>query len=466
MISEAKYKSLNEDQLNAFNLIMSAIQGENITPRLFFLNAPGGYGKTFLIETLLSTVRSMGNIALAVASSGIAAELLEGGRTAHSRFKIPIPVNETSVCSISAQSNEAKLLRKASLIIWDEIMMSHVHQVDCVDRSLQDILKSTQPFGGVVLVFGGDPRQILPVVHHGDRANIVKACVQSSKLWSQIKELKLTKNMRLGEDEISFAEYLLSIGNGTAPVHTKEGQDMIQMPKQFLVMTIDSLIDKVFPGIADGYEDRYFVARRAILTPKNDNVDKLNEIVMDKFPGQGKTYLSADTVDEKDTENLYPTEFLNSITLSGMPPHSMTLKVGAPVILLRNLRVGPGTGLRNGTRLIVQDMGDKVIEVEIATGVNKGNRVLLPRITLAPSDTELPFTLKRCQFPIRPCFAMSTNKAQGQTMDFVGVYLPEDVFTHGQLYVALSRVRNSHSVAVFVSNDEGYTKNIVYREVL
>ena len=123
---------------------------------------------------------------------------------------------------------------------------------------------------------------------------------------------------------------------------------------------------------------------------------------MSRFPGQGKTYLSADTVDEKDSENMYPTEFLNSITLSGMPPHSMTLKVGAPAMLLRNLRAGPGSGLRNGTRFIILDMGEKVIEVEIATGVNKGNRVLIPRITIAPTDTELPFTLKRRQFPIRP----------------------------------------------------------------
>ena len=168
-----------------------------------------------------------------------------------------------------------------------------------------------------------------------------------------------------------------------------------------------------------------------MLAPKNENVDKVNEMIMEKFPGIGNTYLSADTIAEEHLLNAYPSEFLNSITLSGMPPHSMTLKVGAPVILLRNLRAGPGNGLRNGTRLIIQKLGTKVIKLEIASGVNKGKHVLLPRIVIAPSDTELPFTLKRRQFPIRPCFAMSTNKAQGQTLDFVGIYLPDNVFTHG-----------------------------------
>ena len=94
-------------------------------------------------------------------------------------------------------------------------------------------------------------------------------------------------------------------------------------------------------------------------------------------------------------ENAYPTEFLNSITLSGMPAHAMTLKVGAPIILLRNLRAGPGNGLRNGTRLIILKHGTKVLEVEIASGVNKGKHVLIPWITIAPSDIELPFTLRR-----------------------------------------------------------------------
>ena len=106
-ISKMEQRNLNSDQEQAFCTIMKAVEDENCPKRLFFLNAPGGYGTTFLIETLLSTVRGMGKIALAVASSGIAVELLEGRRTAHSMFKIPIPVNESSMCSISLQSNEA-----------------------------------------------------------------------------------------------------------------------------------------------------------------------------------------------------------------------------------------------------------------------------------------------------------------------------------------------------------------------
>ena len=133
-ISEVKQRSLNSDQRDVFHTIMKAVHNGNHTPRVFFLNAPGGCGKTFLIEALLSTVRGMGKIALADASSGIAAELLEGGRTAHSQFKIPIPINESSMYSMSLQSNDAKLMRDTSLIIWDEVMMSHVDQLDCVDQ--------------------------------------------------------------------------------------------------------------------------------------------------------------------------------------------------------------------------------------------------------------------------------------------------------------------------------------------
>ena len=247
--------------------------------------------------------------------------------------------------------------------------------------------------------------------------------------------------------------------------HPEIGEDMIKVPQDNLADTLDSLIQRVFSNISDGYSDKYFVWW-AILTPKNNTVDKINEIIMERFPGIGKTYLSADTIGEDDVHHVYPTDFINSLTPSGMPPHAMTLKAGTPVMLLRNLHAGPGNGVRNGTHLVILKLRQKVLEVEIANGVNKGNCLLLPRITLQPSDTELLFILKRRQFPIRPCFAMSTNKSQGQTLDSIGVYLPEHIFTNGQLYVAFRRVCTAAALAVYVNNSEDYTKNIIYNEVL
>ena len=100
-------------------------------------------------------------------------------------------------------------------------MMSHVHQVDCVDHSLHDIMKIEKPFGGITVVFGGNPHQILPVVHHGNQCKIVQACIHSSSLWEEIQQLNLTINMRLKPDEVDFEKYLLQLGNGTTPVQSR-----------------------------------------------------------------------------------------------------------------------------------------------------------------------------------------------------------------------------------------------------
>ena len=140
--------------------------------------------------------------------------------------------------------------------------------------------------------------------------------------------------MRLKPDEVDFVNYLLQLGSGTTPVHPEIGEDMFKIPQAYLVNSTDELIDKVLPQLENGYVDKYFVSHWAILTSLNDNVAKINEVIMAKFPGEGKTYLSADSVADEDMANTYPTDFLNSVTLSGMPPHAMTLKVGAPVMLL------------------------------------------------------------------------------------------------------------------------------------
>ena len=141
-------------------------------------------------------------------------------------------------------------------------------------------------------------------------------------------------------------------------------------------------------------------------------------------------------------------------------------------MLLRNINTAKG--LTNGVRMIVRRMYRHFIDAELLTGSSQGKRVFIPKMTLIPSDTDLPFQLKRVQFPIRLAYAITINKSQGQTFDKVGIYLNRACFGHGQLYVAFSRARAKGDVVVQIveteeqGKDKGryYTKNIVLRQIL
>ena len=134
-----------------------------------------------------------------------------------------------------------------------------------------------------------------------------------------------------------------------------------------------------------------------------------------------RLYCSADKVHDDRGRQLYdyPMELLNSLTSPGLPPHQLNLIQGGPIILLTKIK----QGLVNGTRLIVKDLGDHVITAEVATGPLKGTTATIPKICMTPNEVEeMPFVLTRCQFPIRPAFAMTINKSQGQTLKRVGIY--------------------------------------------
>ena len=157
----------------------------------------------------------------------------------------------------------------------------------------------------------------------------------------------------------------------------------------------------------------------------------------------------------------YLVELLNSIDLPGMPPHILKLKLGVPIMILRNMEPPKTT---NGTRCIITGLRNNLIEATIAFGPFKNETILLPRIPLIPSDSDLPFQFRRLQFPCKPCFAMTINKAQGQTLKVVGVDLSVHCFSHGQLYVAASRTGSAANLTILAPNEQ--TRNVVYPEAL
>lgn len=220
------------------------------------------------------------------------------------------------------------------------------------------------------------------------------------------------------------------------------------------------MAEKIYPDLTNFYlKDVSWLKERAILTPKNDTAANINNTLLEKLPTEIVQYQSVDSVVEVEDAVHYPVEFLHTLNPPGIPPHNLCLKVGAPIMLLRNL-VPPK--LCNGTRLQIKSLHNNVIEATIFTGCGQGEAVFIPRIPLIPSDYHFQF--KRLQFPVKLCFAMTINKSQGQSLKMAGVDLREDCFSHGQLYVACSRVSSSESLTIL--QPQGQTKNVVYKEVL
>lgn len=478
---------LLESQRAIYDRVVLAVR-DNV-PLCLFVDARGGTGKTFTLNCILAKVRTLNGpngppeVALAVASSGIAATLLDGGRTVHSRFKVPININENSTCSITYQSDTAELIRRAKVIIWDEAPMCHWHILHALHRSLNDVmaLHEELPFGGKVVVLAGDFRQLLPVIKKAKRPELVKASLKKWPLWPSFHIMQLIENMRiLGNEQADratledFDQFLLDLGNGVYPNTNSE----IVLPSAMCLNIRrenaaairecqQQLIDWVYPNIGEHLHDHAWLGERAILSVKNQMVDEINLKIIMSLPGELIQCASADSTDAEEDAVAQPVEILNSLSPAGMPPHLLQLKIGIPLILLRNLN--PSQGLCNGTRLILTSLiNNHTLGVVINSGANRGRTTYIPRITMMPRVGEYYFNWKRRQFPVRPAFSMTINKSQGQTFKRVGVWLEEAVFTHGQLYVAASRVGHPDNIKFAVSKkDDNYaTNNIVFHEAL
>ncbi|XP_019161146.1 PREDICTED: ATP-dependent DNA helicase PIF6-like [Ipomoea nil] len=277
------------------------------------------------------------------------------------------------------------------------------------------------------------------------------------------------------EELSSFANWIVAIGDGDIG-GTNDGHVDVQIPKKHVLKPdcdpIKAIVKSTFPMFQENQNNGDYLIGRAILAPTLEVVDEVNDYMSTLNDATSRTYLSSDSVCP--TENtsdtvaaLHTPKLLNVLKCSGLPNHSRTLKVGSPVMLLRN--IDHSAGLCNGTRLIISELADHVVQAKILFGSNAGEQVLIPRLSLTPSDTRLPFKFQRRQFPLMFSYAITINKSQGQTLSTVGLLLKKPVFVHGQLYVALSRVSNPNGLKLLICSDNGEyvssTSNVVYKKV-
>ena len=488
------------------------------TAKCYFIDAPGGTGKTYCLNAFIHLCLSMGLNVLVTGSTGVSAILLKGGRTSHSQFKFPLNQNTADFTKGTLKATEAlgKALYEADVVIIDEGTQLHKKYWELLHNNCVDLhhrfnpqLHRTfhTPFAGKLIICSGDPRQCIPITKYADRTTIVQSVINRSFLWVHFKELHLTINERVMRNAANapesirhtftlFAEQILKLGNGTFPMYDKTNSSVdiskIVHTRTTLETSLKDFVFWCYPELQEGTsseaphqpKDIFLIHEKAILCALNEEVDEVNKIAVELMNGEQRQFFSADeqvkTAGDNNDDDI-PLETLHSINIGGLPPHILDLKIGCPVLLLRN--INPKTGLCNGTKLIVHRFIEPFsIEFEIVTeGTHKGNIVCLPRIDFTTSDSDFPFKMVRRQYPIKLAFAMTINKAQGQSLKRVGVYLKRPVFAHGQAYVALSRAGIPSETRVLIepqplqqdkveptkgnTNPIYFTANIVYKEV-
>jgi PIF1-like helicase/Helitron helicase-like domain at N-terminus len=450
------FLSFTEEQRKVFEVIKERISASDDSQRnLMFLGAPAGTGKTFFLNTLIKYALSEGLSFIVVASTGVAANLLIGGATAHKTFSIPLNCPAGTSASINVKSKLAQRIRDSSLVIWDECVTVSCHVFEAVSSAFKDIMRSERHFGDKRMLFVGDFRQTMPIVNHDTSfAGGADISIKKSRFWRETEifppfSVNLRARLAAMEDKKAsdayegWAQFVASVGSGSAPEGDVAGS--VRLPLQNCVIGggVEKFLMRFFnPSKFSPYD----MAKHGVVTATHVDCNMLNSEVLNLLPGKAVCYDSVDSFDDKKYDSK---TFLAAFNPVELPPAKLVLKEGCIVMLMRN--ISPKLGLCNGTKCIVTSLNADSIGLEVVSGRNHGYRFNMFRVSLETNEPLGGIQFRREQFPLHLAYATTVHKCQGQTLSKCGLYLPDKNFAHGMLYVAISRVgRPSDFSAYFV----------------
>lgn len=376
------------------------------------LTGAAGTGKSFVVKALLDFLVDSGVSVGRTSTTGVSAFLI-GGQTLHSFAGLGLADEhlESLIEKVKKNTKAKARMRAMTVLLIDEVSMAKGDLIDKLDGVLKWVRGSRAPFGGVQLLAVGDYLQLLPVFKGDEYQELSFQC----RSWREAKiaVVVLKESVRHQGDNT-----LLRVLNDVR-VGNRESLHLLE------------------PRVGAAFPDSDIEPVRIFC--RNADVAAYNAERLAKLPGQVKTYLA------KDTGLPYHTDAFNR---NCPAPERLDIKVGAQASLLVNMDVEQG--LVNGSVGVVKAFGPGGVSVKFASGL-----VLVDHEEWSIKEQEVDrsnviryrVVATRSQIPLKVCYAITTHRAQGATIDRAVIDMRE-AFSAGMVYTALSRVRNLESLSI------------------
>jgi hypothetical protein len=452
--------------------------------RFICLHGQGGSGKSLMMNKVTNLASSKGLISLDCASTNLAALSFENCSTGHTLFGYPVEEDSNESDNVDkldcrVSSERLELLNSAAIINWDEFFNVALDHWEAAVRLLANNKN-------LIWCFYGDSRQIPPIVPSGSVIDTLLASVQSSYLWTDVKIFFLTKNMRLEEmlqrddltdtekenieNQQNYSSILGAVGERKPSKFALVLEEVISTNEIRQTIALDGIrvlrnndadlqagIDFLYPdGLPspEQYEAEEQESR-VILATDNERVDEWNSKIQKLNSNEATTLISKDHFSDVDDPNgflaaLLTTSISRDFTNTQVPDHEIILKVNDICLITRNMN---SLNLPSNLRVRILRINKFTI---VVTTMGRNKRVVtVPRIRfIFKLKYASSFRVTRIQFPLRLAYAITINKSQGQSIDYILLDVCKDVFTHGQAYVASSRIRRSDRITLLVEEED------------